>query len=68
MSYTGIVEIDLVLLGLYSEQVWIEKILQHEPKDKVLSERHRRVRVLADELLQLGQIIQRSSGVARENA
>ena len=68
MSYTGIVEIDMVLLGLYSEQVWIEKTLQHEPKDKVLSERHRRVRVLADELLQLGRIIQRSSGVAQENS
>ncbi len=68
MSYTGIAEIDMVLLDLYSEQVWIEKTLQQEPKDKVLSERHRRVRVLADELLQLGQIIQRSSEVAQEDA
>lgn len=68
MSYTGIAEIDMVLLGLYDEQVRIEETLQHEPKDNILSERHRIVRVLADKLLNLGQIIQRSSEVAQESA
>ena len=61
MSYTGIAEIDMVLLDLYTE-------LQHEPKDKIHRERQRRVRVLADELLQMGQIIKRSSEVAQENS
>ncbi len=61
MSYTGIAEIDTVLLDLYSE-------LQHEPKDRALSERHRRFRVLADKLLRLGQIIHGNAGVAQESA
>ena len=68
MSYTGIAEIDKVLLDLYGEQTLIEKALQLKPKSKVLVARRARVRVLADKLLLLGQILQRISGVARENA
>ena len=68
MSYTGIAEIDMVLLDLYTEQTTLEKALRQKPKSKVLDARRTRVRVLADELLRLGQLIQRSSGVAQENA
>jgi len=69
MSYTGIAEIDMVLLDLYSEQTLLEKDLLQAPKSKALIQRHRRVTVLADRLLQLGQLIQRIEAmVAAENA
>ncbi len=59
MSYTGIAEIDMVLLDLYSEQTLLEKELLQAPKNKALSERHRKVTVLTDRLVKFGQLIQR---------
>jgi len=58
MPYTGIREIDMVLLDLYQEQVTLEDRIQKSPQDKNLIERHRRVVVLATLLLSLGQTFQ----------
>lgn len=58
MSYTGIVEIDQVLLDLYSEQTLLEKALRQAPKSKVLIQRYRRVVRLTDRLLEFGRLVQ----------
>ena len=58
MSYTGIVEIDRVLLDLYRERALLEKALRQAPKSKALIQRHERVVVLAGTLLEFGQVIQ----------
>lgn len=58
MSFTGIREIDLVLLDLLNERKLLEKALKQKPKSKVLSQRYRRVVRLADRLLEFGMILQ----------
>lgn len=57
VSYTGIREIDAVLLDLYSEQVRIEGKLAKKANKK-LAERHRQVVNLAEMLLQVGMMLQ----------
>lgn len=58
MSYTGISEIDVVLLDLYREQVFLKKALLQEPKSRVLIQRYRRVVELADRLFEFGKVLQ----------
>ena len=68
MSYTGIAEIDRVLLDLYSEQVSIEQKLKRNPKSRKLSERHRHVANLTSKLLTLGHAIHSAAGVDQARA
>jgi hypothetical protein len=68
LSYTGIQEIDMVLLDLYGEQVKLEKRLQRNPNSVKLSERHRHVANLTDKLLTLGQVLQVNAGVDQSSA
>ena len=56
-SYTGIKEIDDVLLDLYDELATIEKKLGRRPFDRKLSERHRRLIQLQTRLLSLGKTL-----------
>jgi len=60
MSYTGIREIDEVLLDLYDEQVTLEDRLREKPNEQ-LTERHRRVVGLADKLLEVGRMLHAAS-------
>ena len=68
MVYTGIREIDVVLLELYNEQMTLTKRLQNKPKSRTLIERHRKIVDLADRLLQIGLMFQETSSVDHEKA
>lgn len=57
MSYTGIKEIDDVLLDLYDEQTAIEKRLSENPMNKKLSERLHRLTTLINKLHDAGKVI-----------
>lgn len=63
-GYTGISEIDLVLLDLYGEQTLLEEALRIKPRSKPIIERHQRVVTLASRLLEFGRLVQATSSLA----
>ena len=58
MSYTGIKEIDDLLLDLYDEQASLERKLKKNNNDKKLVERHRKIISLQDALLKIGLLFE----------
>jgi len=68
ISYTGIAEIDVVLLELYSEQVSLGEALRRKPKDKTLIERRRNITFLTSRLLEFGLIVQSAFDAIPENS
>jgi hypothetical protein len=57
MSYTGIKEVDDVLVLLYEEQNYLEAKMREGPQDPAISERHRKVVHLINMLIKAGQVL-----------
>jgi len=65
-GYTGIAEIDVVLLDLYGEKKLLEEALRIKPRNKVIMKRHERVVTLASRLLEFGRLVQATASIGAD--